>query len=426
MELPRGMKDFEPEELAKIEHVRQKFQETAQLFGFKQMDPSPIELLETLEAKGGPAIRDEVYFFKDKHDRDVALRFDFTVGLTRYVVSQKSLRMPAKISAFGGVWRYDEPQRGRYRYFHQWNVEIYGKQSLESEAEIIEFTSRLFDALKMQNISLDINHRALVQSYINKVFESNDSTLVSDILRAIDKIQKKSRQDILNEFQKKGYDSIRLEKILDFAKIKGSSKEIQEEHKELVEGLDGWSNLTKLFDSLKNRDVENVRINFGIVRGLDYYSGMVFEVFDTTSDLGALAGGGTYDALTKAFGRDDISATGVAGGVERMIITMEGQKIAAIVPTQMISVVYVNEEMKAPAMNIASKLRQKQIPVKIDVTGKSLSKQMEHAGDSTFAVIVGPKEFAEDSIVLRNMKDGKENTMKINNLFESISSILNL
>ena len=167
MELPRGMKDFEPEELAKIEHVRQKFQETAQLFGFKQMDPSPIELLETLEVKGGPAIKDEIYFFKDKHDREIALRFDFTVGLTRYVISQKSLRMPAKISAFGGVWRYDEPQRGRYRYFHQWNVEIYGKQSIESEAEIIEFTSRLFDSLKMQNISLDINHRALVQSYIS-------------------------------------------------------------------------------------------------------------------------------------------------------------------------------------------------------------------------------------------------------------------
>ena len=426
MELPRGMKDFEPEELAKIEHVRQKFQETAQLFGFKQMDPSPIESLETLEAKGGPAIKDEIYFFKDKHDREIALRFDFTVGLTRYVVSQKSLRMPAKISAFGGVWRYDEPQRGRYRYFHQWNVEIYGKQSLESEAEIIEFTSRLFDALKMQNISLDINHRALVQSYINKVFESNDHALVSDILRAVDKIQKKSKQDILNEFQKKGYDANRLEKILDFAKIKGSPKEIQEKHKELVEGLDGWSDLTKLFDSLKNRDVENVRINFGIVRGLDYCSGMVFEVFDTTSDLGALAGGGTYDALTKAFGRDDISATGVAGGVERMIITMEGQKIAAIVPTKMISVVYVNEEMKAPAMNLASKLRQKQIPVTIDVTGKSLSKQMEHASDSTFAVIVGPKEYADDSVVLRNMNDGKENTMKINNLLESISSILNL
>ena len=426
MELPRGMKDFEPDELTKIELIRQKFTETAQLFGFKQMDPSPLELLSTLEAKGGPFIQDEVYFFKDKHNRDVALRFDFTVGLTRYVISQKSLRMPAKFSSFGGVWRYDEPQRGRYRYFHQWNVEVYGKQSLESEAEVIEFTSRLFDALKMQNISLDINHRTLVQSYINKVFGSNDEQLVLDILRAIDKIQKKSEQDILNEYQKKGYDASRLEKILDFARIRGSPKEIEKDHSSLVTGLDGWSDLSRLFDSLKNRDVENVRINFGVVRGLDYYSGMVFEVFDTTSDLGALAGGGTYDALTKAFGRDDISATGVAGGVERMILTMEEQKIAEVKSKPMVSVVYVNEKMQIPAMNLASKLRQKQIPVTIDVSGKSLSKQIEYAADSSYAIIVGPKEYAEDSVVLRNMKDGKENMMKINNLLESIGSILNL
>ncbi len=426
MELPRGMKDIEPDELAKIEHIRQKFQETAQLFGFHQMDPSPLETVETLETKGGEAIKNEIYFFKDKGDRDIALRFDFTVGLTRYVVSQKSLRMPAKFSAFGGVWRYDEPQRGRYRYFHQWNVEIYGKHSLESEAEIIEFTSRLFDALKIQNITIDVNHRTLVQSYINKIFQSNDKELVSDILRAIDKIQKKSKQDILNEYKEKGYDSSRLDKILDFANIKASPKEIQESHGDLVTGLDGWTDLVKLFDSLKNRDVENVRINFGIVRGLDYYSGMVFEVFDIASDLGALAGGGTYDALTKAFGRDDISATGVAGGVERIILTMEGQEIASIIPTKRISVVYVNEEMQIHAMNLASKLRQKQIPVTIDVSGKSLSRQMEYASESSYAIIVGPKEYAGDSIVLRNMKDGKEITIKINNLLESLSSILNL
>jgi histidyl-tRNA synthetase len=149
-------------------------------------------------------------------------------------------------------------------------------------------------------------------------------------------------------------------------------------------------------------------------------------VFDTASDLGALAGGGTYDALTKAFGRDDISATGVAGGVERMILTMEGQEIASAIPTKMVSVVYVNEEMKTHAMSLASRLRQKQIPVTIDVSGKSLSKQMEYAKESSFAIIVGPKEYANDSIVLRNMKDGKENTLKINNLLESLSSILNL
>ena len=170
------------------------------------MDPSPIELLSTLETKSGPAIRDEIYYFKDKGDREVALRFDFTMGLTRYAASQKSMKLPAKISAFGGVFRYDEPQKGRYRYFHQWDIEVYGKANLESESEIIEITSRLFDSLLLKDITIDINHRNLVESYINKVFDSKEPQLVADMLRAVDKIAKKSKEQILKEFQEKGYD----------------------------------------------------------------------------------------------------------------------------------------------------------------------------------------------------------------------------
>ena len=128
MELPRGMKDFTASECADIEHVRHHFRRLSNLYGFSFMDPSPIELLSTLETKSGPGIRDEIYYFKDKKDRDVALRFDFTMGLTRYVTAQQSMRLPAKMSAFGGVFRYDEPQKGRYRYFHQWNLEVYGKK----------------------------------------------------------------------------------------------------------------------------------------------------------------------------------------------------------------------------------------------------------------------------------------------------------
>src|SRR3989337_3943268 len=160
------MRDIESDEASKIEYIRQKFIETSNLFGFQFMEPSPIELLSVIETKSGPSIKNEIYYFKDKGDRDVALRFDFTIGLTRYAVSQKSMKLPAKLSAFGGVWRYDEPQKGRYRFFHQWDVEIYGKPSIESEAEVIEFTSRLFDALGLKHIIIDINHRSLVESYI--------------------------------------------------------------------------------------------------------------------------------------------------------------------------------------------------------------------------------------------------------------------
>ena len=325
MELPRGMKDFEKNEMMKIEFVRQKFLETASVFGFNLMEPSPIELLSVLEAKSGPSIRDEIYQFQDKGDREVALRFDFTVGLTRYATSQKTLKLPAKLSSFGGVWRYDEPQKGRYRFFHQWNIEIFGNLNLDYDAEIIEFTSRFFDNLTMENIIIDINHRKLVQSYINQLFESNETSLSNDIFRAVDKIQKKSKNEILQEYTKKGYSSEKLEKILEFSKIKGTPSEIQQNFD--VSDLDGWDELVTLHDSLKHRGIDNIRINFGIVRGLDYYSGIVFEAYDTTSDLGALVGGGRYDSLPNTVGRNDFGATGVAGGVERIILCLDAQNV---------------------------------------------------------------------------------------------------
>ena len=417
------MKDFEEKENSNIEHIRNHFKKLSDLYGFSFMDPSPIELLSILETKSGPAIRDEIYYFKDKGDREVALRFDFTVGLTRYTSSQKSMRLPAKISAFGGVFRYDEPQKGRYRYFHQWDVEIYGKSELESEAEIIEFTSRLFDSLLLRNITIDINHRNLVESFINQTFDSKDAHLIGDMLRAIDKIQKKSKQEILDEFKDR-YDINKLEKILEFSQIKGTIFEV--ESKFDTSKLQSWDELKQLFDSLENRGIVNTRINFGIVRGLDYYSGIVFEVFDKNSTLGALAGGGRYDSLTKAFGREDIGATGVAGGVERIILTMQEQGIMPETKQIRVSVLYINEEMQKVAMSITSLLRLNNIPTNVDLSGKNLKKQIEQASESKYCIIVAPKELEQSKVVLRNMQDGTESQIDIEQLTDDPRSILNL
>ena len=420
MDLPRGMKDFENSEFSKIEFVREKFLETSETFGFKLMEPSPIESLSTLEAKGGESIKDDIYFFKDKGEREIALRFDFTVGLTRFAVSQKSMKLPAKISAFGGVWRYDEPQKGRYRFFHQWDIEIFGKENLEYDAEIIEFTSQFFSKLDLQNIVIDISHRKLVQSYINKIFESDDSQIVSDMLRAVDKIQKKSKQDIISEYEKKGYSTEKLEKMIAFSEIHGTPDDIVK--KLDVNSLDSWNEITRIYDSLKNRNISNIRINLGIVRGLDYYSGIVFEAFDTTFDIGALVGGGRYDSLPEAFGRTDFGATGVAGGVERIILALENQNSKFKETDKRISVLYVNEQMKNHAIKIASSLRDKGIFVDIDLNDKPLKKQMEQSIDSKFAVIVAPNEFTNGMIVLRNMLDRSEKQIKVEDLLSEFSS----
>ena len=417
------MKDFDMDEMIKIEYVRQIFLETSKAFRFDLIEPSPIELLSVLEAKSGPSIRDEIYQFKDKGDREVALRFDFTVGLTRYATSQKNLKLPAKFSSFGGVWRYDEPQKGRYRFFHQWNIETFGNLNTEHDAETIEFTSRFFDNLKLQNISIDINHRKLVESYINQIFESNETTL-HDIFRAVDKTQKKSKDEILQEYKQKGYSPEKLEKILEFSNLKGTPSEIEQSFD--TSSLDGWNELCNLYDTLKNRGIGNIRINFGIVRGLDYYSGIVFEAFDTTSDLGALVGGGRYDNLPNAFGRNDLGATGVAGGVERIILRLDEQGISCIQSNDTTSVLYVNDELKSDAINCASKLRKLGITVNIDLTTKSLKKQMEISSSSKFSIIFAPEEFAGGHVVLRNMIDRTEKQISLDELITDPKSVLNL
>ena len=418
------MRDIEPKESSTIEYVRQKFVETSNLFGFQFMEPSPLELVSVIQTKSGPSIKNEIYYFTDKGDREVALRFDFTIGLTRYAVSQKSMRLPAKFSTFGGVWRYDEPQKGRYRFFHQWDVEIYGEPNIESDAEIIDFTSKFFASLKLENIVIEICDRELIESYIKGIFKSDLDNVVSDILRAVDKIQKKRKQEIIQEYKEKGYSVPDLEKVLEFSEIKGTPQEI--EKKIDVTRLKNWDKMLQLFEALKNRGVENIRINFGIVRGLDYYSGIVFEVFDKSSDLGALVGGGRYDTLTKAFGRSDLGATGAAGGVERIAHSLERQRIMTHAENSRIWVVFVNEDMRKVAISIASQLRLKGIPAEVDLTGKPLRKQMEMASSSRYVIIAAPKDYADNSVIIRNMDNGSERQAKIESVLSNPRSSLQL
>lgn len=424
MELPRGMRDIEPKESSTIEYVRQKFIETSNLFGFQFMESSPIELLSVIETKSGPSIKNEIYYFTDKGNREVALRFDFTIGLTRFAAAQKSMRLPSKISTFGGVWRYDEPQKGRYRFFHQWDIEIYGEPNIESDAEIIDFTSKFLTRLGLENIVIDICDRELVEAYVKDIFKSDSPDVIGDILRAVDKIQKKRKQDIIKEYQEKGYSVSELEQILKFSEIKGLPEEIEKEID--VTKIKNWDKIVQLFNTLKNRGVHNIRINFGIVRGLDYYSGMVFEVFERNFDVGALVGGGRYDTLMKAFGRNDLGATGAAGGVERIALLLEKQKVNLHIRDTRISVVFVNDDMQKIAIGIASQLRLKCIPTDVDLSGKSLKKQMEIASTSKRVIIVAPNEYANNCVIIRNMDDGSEKQMRIDDMLNDVESSLQL
>lgn len=419
--LPRGMRDIDANEWSNINYVRDRFLRTADLFNFKILQPSPLEMLSTLEAKGGPAISKEIYNFEDKGGREIALRFDLTIGLTRYISQKREMKLPVKAAAFGGVWRYDEPQAGRYRYFHQWDVELYDTYNLENEAEIIHLTASFFEDLGLK-VTIDLSHRELLEQYMRQELGVSDPQLAFEVFRAMDKVQKKGVEAVYNEYESKISPTV-LKPLLELSTHVGTTNEIEDQATKLIK-LPRWQTLRELESSLSARGVNNVRINLGIVRGLDYYSGTVFEIFDPTTTVGALAGGGRFDILTSAFDRRDLGAIGVAGGVERLlnVLCHHGLLKAKVKP-----LVYVTSENydKKLVLKCVSELRGAGIPADYDNRTRSFRKQMDYASSiRATTLVIATQEEGENIIRVKNLISGQEVKGKVFRLIELVSKIV--
>ncbi len=410
--LPRGLRDIIPEEAAAAESVRSAFLETCRLFDYKLMEPSSLELLETLEAKSGPAIRNEIYFFKDKSERDLGLRFDLTVGMTRYVASRRDLGTPIRVGSYSSVWRYDEPQYARYRWFYQWDAELFGPSTPEADAEIIEFTSLLFRKIGTRP-SISIGSRKIVEDFVKKKLGITEEVRILDILRAIDKLSKKSFEEIVAEYAGR-FSKEKFEQVAKFAKISGEPSSVESSISGY--GIDA-TNLLEIVDSLKARRVPDVELDLSIARGLDYYTDMVFEAYDTNNPrLGSLCGGGRYDSLPLIYGRPDLGATGVAGGIERAVLTLEPKQESD--ERIFVAPVGTDAKIRRAAVEISAKLREKGIAAQSEITGRSLRKILESqsAAGAKAVVIVGERELARNSVRVKWMKTADEKEVKISDL----------
>jgi len=411
LDLPRGMRDVQYEELRNISFIRDKFVETAEIFDFNQIEPSTLELLSTLEAKSGPSIIQETYSFTDKGGRDIALRFDLTIGLSRFVSMRRDLKLPAKLSSFGGVWRYDEPQHGRYRYFHQWDVEIFGSPDVDADAEVIDFVSSFLSKLKIDFVIL-INHRSILEEYLSKYLGITDNSMMSEMMRAIDKLSKKSSEQIINEYAGK-LDSIKLQEFIKFVSVTDRPDKILDNDK--IMEFKSSGNLRELIDSLKSRRVKNMMVDFRIVRGLDYYSGLVFEAKELSSQVGSLVGGGRYDKLTEAFGRKDLFATGAAGGVERILSAIK-DKSTKILKKPLIYVAYDSNKEKKHALEVVSILRDLGYSTDYDINGRTISKQFHEASlkNALAIIIVSLDEFKKGIVTIKTgLKEQKQSITEI-------------
>ena len=421
IELPRGMRDIEFEESKYIELMRQKFIDAAQRFNFNFMEPSPLELLSTLEAKSGPSISNETYSFTDKGGRMIGLRFDLTVGLSRFVSQRRELKMPTKLASFGGVWRYDEPQFGRYRYFHQWDVEIFGSFSNEADSEIIEFVYKFLENLGLE-IVVEINHRQIIERFLREKLGISAISTIGEMLRAVDKLSKRKPQQIYEEYEGK-LNLSKLRQLIEFSNFRGKPEDCPEIN--ILETFEGWKSTLEIFDSLKSRGVKDVQLNLGVVRGLDYYSGLVFEVFDPSTAIGALVGGGRYDKLTEIFGRKDIGTTGAAGGVERILSAMRNHNLMKLKSKPLIYVVYSSENVKNYAIRIVSDLRTSGYTTDYDFQGRRIDKQINEAISrrASAIVVVDQDEIKNQIVTIRNSK-GETSKHKITDLIKKMDEVL--
>lgn len=427
-ELPRGMRDFDFDDYRYLNFIRKEFYDIAKIFNYKSTEPSTIELLSTLEAKSGPSIINEVYEFQDKGNRNVSLRYDLTVGLTRYATSRRDLKIPIKLSSFGGVWRYDEPQAGRYRYFHQWDIELYDNFFLESDADIIEFVSVFLKKIGLNDyVTINISDRRILEEFISKKIPSNKSNprdTIDEYFRAIDKIPKKGITKVCDEYKNKLDENI-LKESAEIFSLSGNAKDIFSNNK--LNNLTSFESLKKLINSLESRNISNVSINLGIVRGLDYYSGMVFEVFDILNpSLGSLIGGGRYDKLPSIFGRGDLGAVGAAGGVERIMLSMKNHNLLPESDRKLIYVVCTSPNLKKHVVKIVSQLRSNDIPTDYDIGNKPFKKQLNEASKySLITVIIAEKEINQNRVIIKDMKTGKESLILAGELSKKILSYTN-
>jgi histidyl-tRNA synthetase len=406
LSLPRGVDDVEPDEYDLYAKVRTAFEEVARVYNFRLMEPASLEHIATLRAKSGEEIDKEIYAFKDKGGRDIGLRFDLTVGITRYVCSRKDLRLPVKLGASGGIWRYDEPQYGRYRWSHQWDLEIYGPPSVEADAEVIDASSAILKLVGLSNVTIKVGDRRLVEEFIRTRIGITEEKRLVDLMRALDKVEKKTVQELGTEYAAKGFERSQLDSLMEFGRLRGKPSDILSKASELR--LAAARELEALLDMLDSRGLKNVEYNMSVVRGIDYYSGIVFEAVDNKNPrLGSLFGGGRYDTLPRLFGRPDLSATGAAGGMERMVLSLSGQRGE---PGLLVYVALAGKGAQAQVLRVQKELRENGIPSEAALQPKALSRQLQDASrlGASWTVIVGEKELASKSVTLRDMKSRKE------------------
>ncbi|QED39054.1 histidine--tRNA ligase [Antarcticibacterium arcticum] len=444
---PKGTRDFSPVEVAKRNYIFDTIKSQFEKFGFQPIETPSFENSETLMGKYGEEgdrlifkilnsgdflkkANEKAYLDKDSNKitasiSEKALRYDLTVPFARYVVQHQSeIEFPFKRYQIQPVWRADRPQKGRFREFYQCDADVVGSESLWQEVEFVQLYDAVFTALGLTGVSIKINNRKILSGFAEVIGEKDR---LIDFTVALDKLDKIGEEGVKKEMLEKGISSEALEKIQPIFNKEGSFSDKIDILTGILTssetGKQGIEELRFVYNAVTELglDTATLELDVTLARGLNYYTGAIFEVAaPATIQMGSIGGGGRYDDLTGIFGLKNVSGVGISFGLDRIYLVMEELGLFPETVTQNTRVLFINfgEKEALYALKAIRDLRQKGISAELYPEDAKMKKQMNYANkrEIPFVVLAGVEEMASGKFGLKNMKTGEQQKLTIEEL----------
>ena len=397
----KGFRDFFPEEMAVRKEVMRRLAVVFEKYGFEELATPAIEYKEVLMGKYGEEAEKLMYLFNDPGERGVGLKYDLTVPLARAVANKGEIALPFKRYQMQPVWRAENTQKGRYREFYQCDIDIVGSSSPLADGEILAVISDSLSTLGFINFSICVNSRTVLFAIMDKANVPTDKRLTA--IQSLDKLDKKSKEEVQEELAKKGFDSEQITKM--FQEL---GRATPDEY------------LTKTIETAEKLGATNIVFSPAISRGLDYYTGTTFEfVHDDLGAQSGIGGGGRYDGLMEILGGQALSGIGFGLGVDRALLAAQAEGVLA--ENQFSSDLFIiplGENQKVAALSIAANLRNVGIRTEIAFGDRALKGAMKAADKrgSAYVIVLGDSELASGSVELKRMSDGSTRSVKIEEL----------
>ena len=448
--IPKGTRDFSPIEMAKRNYIFNTIRSVYALYGFEQIETPSIETLQTLMGKYGEE-GDKLLFkilnsgdylsgvtseeLEDRNSLRLAsricekgLRYDLTVPFARYVVMHRNdLQLPFKRYQIQPVWRADRPQKGRYREFYQCDADVVGSDSLLNEVELMQIVDTVFTRFGIR-VQIKINNRKILTGIAETIGAADK---IVDITVAIDKLDKIGIDNVNEELRASGLSDDSIMKLQPILSLDGANDEklsvISGVLRDSEIGQKGIEECRFILDTLKTVGLRNeIQLDLSLARGLNYYTGAIFEVKALDTPIGSITGGGRYDNLTGIFGMPGISGVGISFGADRIYDVLNSLNLYptdAVSSTQVL-VINFGEKEAVYCLTLINRLREAGIRVEIYPDSAKMKKQMSYANNKSipFVALIGENEIKESKITLKNMSTGEQNLITIEEMIDIVAN----